>query len=64
MFKGLLIVAGGAFLGNMLAEKWVLKSGPGDPDGFVEVADGIGADDLARAVTIALSVWLIQKFVR
>lgn len=58
--KGLLFVAGSAFVGNMIAERFVLKSTPEDPTGFIEVADGIGLDDAARALTIG-AVYLLAK---
>lgn len=60
--KGLLFVAGAAFVGNMIAERFVLKSTPDDPTGFVPVADGIGADDLARALTVGGVYMLAKRF--
>jgi hypothetical protein len=62
--KGLLVLGGGVIVGNMLAEKFLLKTGPDDPTGFVEVAEGFGMDDVARAAAIVGVVFLLQKFIR
>lgn len=58
--KGFLVVVGAAIVGNMIAERYVLKSTPEDPTGFILVADGIGLDDAARGATIA-AVYLVAK---
>ena len=60
--KGLLFVAGSAFVGNMIAERFILKSTPEDPTGFIEVRDGIGLDDAARAFVIGGVYLLAKKF--
>jgi len=44
----------GAVAGNVIAERYVLRA-PGSDSGFVPVTDGIGLDELARAVTIVLA---------
>lgn len=59
--KKTLIVFGGVIAGNYLAERFVLKASPDDPSGFIQVADGIGMDDVARAATILLVVWLADS---
>lgn len=60
--KGLLFVAGAAVIGNYLAERFILKSTEDDPTGFVQVADGFGADDVARALTIGATYLLAKRF--
>lgn len=62
--KGILVLAGGAVVGNMLAEKFLLKSHPEDPSGFIEVKEGFGMDDIARAAAIVGVTILLQKFIR
>lgn len=61
--KGLLVLVGAAIVGNMLAEKFLLKAGPDDPDGFIEVKEGLGLDDLARGGAIAAVAYLARKFI-
>ena len=61
--KGYLTIAAGALLGNMIAEKFVLRQHPGDPSGFVHVSDGLGLDDVARAATITLGIVLLRRFI-
>lgn len=61
--KSILFVAGAAIIGNMLAERFVLKSTAEDPTGFILVADGIGMDDAARALVIAGTYFLAKKFI-
>jgi hypothetical protein len=60
--KGLTIVAG-SILGNMIAERFLLKAGPDDPSGFIMVADGIGMDDVARGLAIAFSAFMLEKVI-
>lgn len=50
--------------GNYLAERYVLKSGPDDPTGFVQVADGLGMDDVARAVAVVATVYAADMVAR
>lgn len=58
------IVFGSVIAGNWLAERFVLKSSPDDPTGFVLVADGLGMDDVARAATILLMVYVGDQIAR
>lgn len=60
--KGILVLVGSAIVGNYVAERFVLKA-PGGTTGFVEVADGFGLDDVARAATIAGVILLARKFI-
>lgn len=60
--KTMLVIAGGAILGNYVAEKFVLKPLDGSPGGFVEVQMGLGMDDLARAACITAAIMLLKKF--
>lgn len=60
--KAVLFVAAAAIIGNMLAEKFVLKATEDDPTGFVLVQEGIGIDDAARGVTIGLVYLGLKKF--
>jgi hypothetical protein len=62
MLKSFLVITVAALVGNMVAEKFVLKA-PGSDSGFVEVKDGIGMDDFARAATIGAAVLVAKKFV-
>ena len=59
--KGLAII-GGSIAGNMFAERWLLKAGPDDPQGFVMVADGIGLDDFVRGASIAMCAFFLDRF--
>ena len=59
--RGILIIAGGAIVGNMLAEKFLLKSGPDDTTGMFEVQEGFGMDDVARAAAITVLILLARK---
>jgi len=60
--KSFAIAAGAAVVGNLLAEKFVLKPGPDSP-GLVAVTPmSFGADDVARGVTIAATMWAAKKF--
>ena len=58
--KGLLVVLGSAVIGNMVAEKFLLKSSAED-SGWVEAAEGLGLDDFVRAGCIALAYWGVKK---
>jgi hypothetical protein len=60
--KGLLVLVGAGIVGNMIAEKFLLKGGPDDPTGFIEVAEGFGMDDVARAVVIAGIAMVARRF--
>lgn len=55
----------GIILGNVLAEKFVLKMSPDSPRGFIPVTDGIGMDEAARAVSgigTAMAIdWALSK---
>lgn len=64
MIKHLLVYGGAAVAGNMIAERFILKDGPDDPSGFVEVKPGFGMDDIARALTIAALAIVAQRFVK
>jgi len=59
--KGILVLTASALVGNYVAERFILKA-PGGTSGFVEVADGMGLDDVARAATIAAVVMLAKRF--
>ena len=62
--KTLLILTGAAAAGNFVAERFILKDGPDDPTGFLEVKPGFGLDDVARAATIAVIAMLAHKMVK
>jgi hypothetical protein len=64
MFKGMLVLGAGAIVGNMIAEKFLLKSSPDDTTGFIVVDEGLGMDDVARAAAIVGTILLLQKFIR
>jgi hypothetical protein len=61
-WKKLLVHAIAAFVGLIVADMLVIKTGPND-FGFIEAKPGIGLDDFAVAVTVALVIWLADKFV-
>lgn len=60
--KGYLQIAAGVALGNMIAEKFVLRQGPMDTTGFVDISEGFGLDDVARAVVVTAAVVLVRRF--
>jgi hypothetical protein len=62
--KTLLILTGAAAAGNFVAERFILKDGPDDPSGFLEVKPGFGLDDVARAATIAVIAMLAHKMAK
>jgi hypothetical protein len=41
----------GIIAGNVVAERFILKNSPESPTGFILVSDGIGLDEVARAVS-------------
>ena len=57
-----LVIGGAVIAGNFVADRWVIKSGPDDPTGFVEFSEGFGADDIARAAVIVGMILLAKKF--
>lgn len=63
MLKNLLVITAGAVIGNMLANRFVLKASPDDPDGFILIEPGIGLDDVANGAVIAATIMLIKRFV-
>jgi hypothetical protein len=60
--KKILVAFGSVIVGNMLAEKFILKSSEDDPSGFVPVADGFGMDDAARGAAIVGVMLLADRF--
>lgn len=54
----------GAAIGGFVADQFVVKYGPEDPTGFIEVGPGLGLDDVARAVTVALAVYIVGRMGR
>lgn len=66
--KKALVVFGSVIVGNYLTERFVLKASAEDTTGFIQVADGFGWDDVARAATVLLTVYaadaLTKKLVR
>lgn len=61
--KGMLVLGGSVIVGNYVAERFILKSSADDKDGFIPVTDGLGLDDVARALTIVLVATLAKKFI-
>lgn len=59
----MLILVGGALAGSFVFEKWIAKN-PATGSGFVEVSDGFGLDDVARAATIAGVILVANKFLK
>lgn len=50
----------GIIVGNVLAEMYVLKNTPDSPSGFIPISDGIGMDEVARAVSGVISAQAID----
>jgi hypothetical protein len=68
MLKGVLgfgAAFGGVVLGELVADRFVIKYGPNDPYGFIEAADGFGKDELIRAGCAVLGIlaltWIARK---
>jgi len=61
--KKFALIAGAATLGNIAAEKYVLKNSSDQPGLVMVTANGY-MDDVARGVTIAGAVWLAQKLLK
>jgi len=61
--KKIAITAGGAVLGNFVAEKFLLKASADDKTGFVLVQPGLGMDDFVRAGAVVAAIFLLNKFV-
>lgn len=61
--KGGAAVVAGALVGNWAAERFVLRQ-PGGDTGWVEVSEGFGMDDLARALVILVGVVAAQMVLR
>lgn len=63
MVKKLLVASAAAFAASYVIERWVIKGGPDDPDGFImNDPTGIGLDDAARAVGTGLAVLFALKW--
>jgi len=60
MKKGVIVFAS-VLAGNWAAEKFLLKATPEDTSGFIQVADGPGWDDVARAASVLLMVFIGDK---
>ena len=56
MLKSIAVVTAFAIVGNMVADRWVLKATPDDPNGFVPITPGFGADEIARGLAVALAI--------
>lgn len=62
-FKQFAIGTLGVILGNVIAERFVLKGDPEDPQGFVMVSDGVGLDEVARGALGMAGVMVIKKVI-
>lgn len=60
--KGFFVVMAAAFIGNAIADRFVLRYVEGGP-GFVDVEEGLGMDDVVKAAVIAATAWGIKRFV-
>ncbi len=60
--KKILVAFGSVVVGNMLAEKFLLKSSEDDPTGFIVPNDGFGMDDVARGAAIVGVMLLADRF--
>lgn len=60
MAKDIMVLGGGALLGNWLFERFIVKESADDPTGFVLAANGLGADDIARALSVAVGIMAVQ----
>jgi len=61
--KKLAITAGGALIGNYVAEKYLLKVSKDAKTGFVLIEDGLGLDDFVRALACVGGIFLLNKFI-
>ena len=50
--RKILILSAAVFIGNAIAERWVITTGAEGDTGFVPMANGFGLDDIARGVVI------------
>lgn len=61
--KDVIVLTGAAIAGNYFAEMFLLRAPDGSGPGFFDVNDGLGMDDLARGLSIAIMASLIGKVV-
>lgn len=61
MSKKMLQIIAASIVGNMIAERYLLKASPDDPTGFVMVSSGLGLDDVVRGAAIGVSLMAIDK---
>lgn len=62
--KSFLITGGAVLAGMYVLRQFILKDGPDDPTGFIQVdRSGWGLDDLAEAATITGMIFLAKKFI-
>ncbi|MCI0408919.1 MAG: hypothetical protein L0191_10195 [Acidobacteria bacterium] len=63
--RKLLALTLGIIAGNVLAEMFILKK-PGEEGGFIEIRDGIGLDEVARAASGVVAAggidWALRLF--
>jgi hypothetical protein len=57
-------LAAGTVLGNMVAERWILRASKDDPTGVIDVSPGFGLDELARAAVIIAVTGSIEPILR
>lgn len=60
--KDVAVLTGAAVAGNYFAEMFLLRDSNGN-GGFIDVNDGLGLDDLARGVSIAIMASVIGKVI-
>lgn len=60
--KRTLVTVAAVMLGNIVFEKFIAKTDD-NSGGFIQVAPGIGLDDVARAATIVGALFLSHKFI-
>ena len=62
--RSVISAAVGIAVGNMIAERWVLRASPEDPTGFVDVSPGFGLDEIARAAVIIPAMGAVDALFR
>lgn len=60
MVKTILFATGAAIVGNMIANRYVLRATPDSPSGFVDVTPGFGMDEVAAGLCVA-GVFILGK---
>ena len=61
MIKSILVATGAALVGNYVFERFLAKNTV-TGTGFIEIQEGLGLDDVARAATIGVAIVAAKRF--